>query len=87
MSVVKAIACNVPVMCTKVGGVDDILSKHKVGILLDPYDYEDWKTRLLEILNGKSNIKLLDRDKAKLNFHWPNIADKFVKIYEKLRDA
>ena len=86
VSVMKAIACETPVMCTRVGGVDDILAEHNSGVLVDPFDCKQWEKEIVDILEGKE-IKTLDREIASKYFHWPNIAKKFVKIYEKLRDV
>ena len=85
-SVVKAIACEIPVMCTKVGGVDDILSENKAGVLIDPYSYKEWKKKIIEVIEGKE-VSILDREIAKEIFHWPNIAKKFINIYRRLNNV
>jgi glycosyltransferase involved in cell wall biosynthesis len=87
VSVIKAIACGIPMICTKVGGVDDVLEQHNAGILVDRYDYKQWKETFIEILNGKIKIRKMDREMAKEIFHWPNIAKKFISIYKKLCHA
>ena len=86
VSVMKAIACETPVMCTVVGGVDDILAEHNAGILVDPFDYTQWERELASVLEGK-NVPILDREIAKRYFHWPNIAKDFLNIYRKLREV
>lgn len=83
VSVMKALACETPVMCTRVGGVDDILAEHNAGILVDPFDYKQWEKELIAVLEGEE-IKTLDREIAKEYFHWPNIAKKFLNIYATL---
>lgn len=86
VSVMKALAYETPVMCTRVGGVDDIMAEHGAGILVDPFDYEQWESQLIEILEGKQ-IKTLNRKIAKEYFHWPNIAKQFVDIYKQLNNV
>ena len=86
VSVMKALACETPVMCTRVGGVDDILAEHNAGILVDPFDYKQWEKEIVDVLEGRK-IEILDREIARQYFHWPNIARKFVNIYERLRDV
>lgn len=86
VSVVKAFACEIPVICTRVGGVDDIMARYDAGILVDRYHYNQWKEKLIEVLTGKIKVKPMDREKAKAVFHWPNIAGKFISIYRKLSD-
>lgn len=86
VSVIKAIACKVPVICTRVGGVDDILDQYNTGILVDRYDYKQWKEKFIEVLNGKIKVRLMDREKAREIFHWPHIAGKFINIYRRLAE-
>jgi len=85
VSVIKAIACNTPIMCTNVGGVDIVLKENNAGILVDSRDYKSWKFNILKVLRGEKTIKTLERVKAEKLFHWPNIAKKFVYIYQKLK--
>ena len=86
VSVMKALACEIPVMCTRVGGVDDILAEHNAGILVDPFEYNQWEKELIAVMEGKE-VKILDREIARQYFHWPNIAKDFINIYRKLRDV
>ena len=80
VSVMKALASEIPVFQTKVGSTCEILEKENAGILVDKYDYKAWRSELIEFLKG-GEVQVLDRDKAKKLYHWPNIARKFIKIY------
>ena len=53
VSVMKTLACEAPVMCTDVGGEDDIMAGHNAGILVNPFDYKQWKEKIIELLKGK----------------------------------
>lgn len=86
VSVMKAFACETPVMCTRVGGVDDIMAENDAGILVEPFDYEQWERELQQFFKGKP-VKPLDRNIAKKYFHWPNIANEFIKVYRHLCNA
>jgi glycosyltransferase involved in cell wall biosynthesis len=82
VSVVKALACEIPVICTKVGGVDDILDKHKVGMLIPTYKYDLWYSHFIEILENRKKVPILERKIAKEIFDWKSIALKFIDIYK-----
>lgn len=83
-SVIKAVACETPVFCTRVRGVDDILAQYNAGILVDRFDYKEWRTELIAFLEKRRSVNLMDRNKAKEMFHWPNAAKKYIKTYETL---
>jgi len=83
-SVVKAIACNTPVMCTKVGGIDEILAQYNAGILVDYSNYKEWQRKFIDILEEKLRARLLNRKIAEELFHWANIAKKFIRIYKNM---
>jgi glycosyltransferase involved in cell wall biosynthesis len=81
VSVIKALACEIPVFSTKVGGTYDIMNEKKVGMFVDIDDFSEWKIQLSKILSGYK-IEILDREIAKEKFHWPNIAVKFIELYD-----
>lgn len=85
VSVIKAFACDRGVFSTNVGGTAFILKKNNSGIIVDTYDYKQWKEEIVKILEGKE-VPVLDREIAKEYFHWPNIAKKFVEIYKQLEN-
>ncbi|MFW9875653.1 MAG: glycosyltransferase family 4 protein [Candidatus Thorarchaeota archaeon] len=85
VSVIKALACEVPILSTKVGGTYELMKQHGAGKFIETQDYENWKTELGKILSGE-RIKVMDRKIAKDYFHWPNIASKFINIYNKLAE-
>ena len=80
-SVIKACACEVPVFCTRVGGVDDILAQHNAGILVHKNNFKEWANKLQAILGKQCEVKTLNRKTAKELFHWPYAAGKYLSIY------
>ena len=83
VAVIKAMATGLSIFSTNVGETANILAENNAGILVEPYNYNQWEKELISVLEGKE-IKTLERKVAKEYFHWPNIADKFVKVYKKL---
>ena len=86
VSVIKALACKVPVFSTKVGGTYDIMKPMNAGRFVEIYNYRQWESELTRLLNGDT-IDTFDREYAKKHFHWPNIAQAFVEIYELLSEG
>ena len=81
---VKAAACETPIMATRVHGVDDILEQHGAGILVGAVDYKQWQELISRFLEDRLPIKLMNRKKAEEIFHWRNISKRFVNIYRSL---
>jgi len=85
-SIIKALSCEIPVMCTNVGGVDDILKENNVGIIVEKFNYKDWYRKIINFITGKINVKIMKREKAEEIFHWPNVVRIIKNMYERLLD-
>lgn len=81
-SVIKACACETPVFCTRVGGVDDILAQYEAGFLVAKNNFKEWENKLEAVLGKQCESKILNRETAKELFHWPNAAGKYLNIYK-----
>jgi glycosyltransferase involved in cell wall biosynthesis len=84
VSVIKALACGVPLFSTAVGGTYDIMKGSGAGCFVDVNDYPSWEERLREILSRSKIVRPMDRKEARRLFHWPNIAKEFVDIYQRI---
>ncbi len=84
VSVMQAFACEIPVISTDTGNTAEIMKQYKCGCLLDIYDYKMWRNELEKILEGNKEVKTIDREIAKRYYHWPNIAQKYINVYQKL---
>jgi len=79
----KALAMEVPIFSTNTGYVAELLLKYNAGIVVPIKDYEMWRDKINEILNGEK-IEIMKREVAKRYFHWPNVSSQYVAMYEKL---
>src|SRR5262249_19072281 len=52
--VMEALACGLPVVATRVGGIPDIVEHDKTGLLIDKGDIEGLATSLLTLLRDHS---------------------------------
>lgn len=75
----EAIAKNLPVVATNVGGICKMIKNNREGILINPYSSEDIKKGLNEILNWERKDIKKHADKYK----WRKIIDKIVSDYLK----
>ena len=79
---IEAMACGKPVIGTHVGGVPEIISNEKVGVLISPKDPETLAMAVLEALSKKWNVeKILEHAK---HYSWDNIAKQMLSVYQRV---
>jgi len=81
----EAIACGVPVIATKVGGIPDIITP-EVGILIEKENIQELAQEVNNILNGckKFDTKYL-QEYAKGNYTQESLMNKLLRIYEEVK--
>ena len=82
VAVMNAFACGVPVISTKIGHTAELLEQYNCGCLLDTCHFDMWKNEIVAILEGKREVKTLDREVAKKYYDWPIVAQKYKNVYE-----
>jgi glycosyltransferase involved in cell wall biosynthesis len=83
VSIIKALACGIPVISTAVGGTAELMAEHNAGYLLDQ-DHRSWPGILEDILSGHKKITSLDREVVRKNYDWAEVTEKFIRIYRRL---
>jgi glycosyltransferase involved in cell wall biosynthesis len=87
LAVLEAQAAGVPVICTSVGGIPEIVTDGETGLLVPPGDPEALAERILFAIDNPSQIERMakaGRERIRENFTWEKIARRYCSIYESM---
>jgi glycosyltransferase involved in cell wall biosynthesis len=82
----EAMACGVPLVGTRVGGIPEILTNGETGLLVPPSSPEDLAgavTRLLADSDLAHRLAKAARDRVVAAFSWDRIAEQFLEVYRR----
>ena len=83
VSVMKAMACGLPVLSTPVGETSERMRRYGAGKFVSVDRYDEWPVAIEEILD-KGMPPALDRAIAQEAYGWPQVARRFISVYEDL---
>jgi glycosyltransferase involved in cell wall biosynthesis len=85
LAVLEAMACGVPAVCSKTGGIPEVVRDGVEGYLVEPRDVKTMAARTLEILTSRGLREKMGkaaRERATSQF----CSTKIIPLYEKLYD-
>lgn len=83
MSIIEAMACQVPVVGTKVGGIPEIVEEGETGLLVEPGDSRALANAILELLSNEDLRRKMGKIGRKRveSFSWDNIVTNLLRLY------
>ena len=78
MSLAEAMACEVPVVASRVGGMPEVVEHGKTGLLVEPDNTEALAEAILTILDDQElggSMGRAGRERAVRLFSWDKIAE------------
>jgi spore coat protein SA len=89
MSLIEAMACQVPIVATRVGGMTEIVEEGKTGLLVESGSAPELAGAILHILSDEDLMKRMrnaGREQAVDLFSWDKIAEDLLCQYKKICD-
>jgi glycosyltransferase involved in cell wall biosynthesis len=83
----EAFYLNVPVIGTNVGGIPELISHNKTGILVSPENPKEIANAVNELLSNPEKVNKLTTNGynfVKNNLTWDVMLPKFIQFYENL---
>jgi glycosyltransferase involved in cell wall biosynthesis len=87
LAALEGMACGVPAVCSKVGGLPEVVRDGMDGFLVPPRDVRTMAARALEILTDptrREDMGLAARHRALSTFCSGNIIPQYEKLYERV---
>lgn len=85
----EAMACGIPIVSTRLGGIPDVVKNKENGLLVNPNDSESLADAILFLLKNEDIAQKMG-NKGKLmvkNYSWEKIADETENIYKELKKS
>jgi len=82
----EAMACGIPVISSKLGGIPDVVTDRETGLLVKPEDKEALADAIILLLENEDIArKMGNKGKRKVEeYSWKKIAEKTEEVYESL---
>jgi len=90
LAALEGMACGVPAVCSKVGGLPEVITDGVEGYLVAPRDVETMAARALEILTSPERHKQMSkaaRQRALAQFCSTKIIPLYEKLYQRVLDS
>jgi glycosyltransferase involved in cell wall biosynthesis len=85
--VLEAMACGKPVVATKVGGISEIITNGRDGVLVPPADVNSLRNALSKLIQDtefRDEIGQQAVNTIRQRFSWDIVADSYIKVYRAL---
>lgn len=90
MSLIEAMACELPVVASRVGGMSEIVEDGVTGFLVDPGEADPLAAAIVRVLADRKSSKAMGkagRLRATARFSWDRITTQLASLYDQLLNS
>lgn len=87
LAVLEAMASGTPVVCSRLGGLPEVVEHGVTGFLVEPGDVRELRERLAALLSNPALARRIGRNARELvldRFTWQACAERCLSVYEEL---
>ena len=85
--ILEAMACGLPIISTKVGGIPDVLENEKNGLFIPTGDPEAIESAIIRLINDADTRKemgVYSREMVEKHFSWDVVSNRYLELYQSL---
>ena len=89
MTTLEAMACAIPVVVSRFGGIKNVIDSGKNGLLVDPSNPDEFAEAMVKILKDQElsgNLGRQGLETIQRYFSWEAIAEKHIAFYERFME-
>lgn len=88
LSLLEAFACGLPIVTTDAGGIPDMVTDRKTGMVVPRGDYAQMADRAIELLNNPEQARqMIENGRQEcLKYSWDAVRSAWLNTYHGLRD-
>ena len=86
--ILEATSCELPVVASNLEGIKDAIRNGKNGLLVEPYDAEDYITTILGLLKDKDKRDAFGKRASEYTnqyYNWGVISERYYQEFDKMR--